>query len=192
MTPTRRRSVIVGLAVGLAVAVVVAFVLSRSGDSGTTLSAPGPSDIGGAIPTAGNTAGKTLPPQSFDTFDGTTATFADFRGKPLVVNVWASSCAPCVKEMPSFQQVHQELGDKVTIVGVNNQDRADKAQELATKTGVSYPLLRDPQGELFVDMELAVMPTTLFVDANGRVVYTRAGAMDAAEIRELIDEKLGA
>jgi cytochrome c biogenesis protein CcmG, thiol:disulfide interchange protein DsbE len=184
--------VIVGLVGGLAFAVVIALGLSRGDSGGATLDTPGPSAIGGAIPTAGNTEGKTLPADTFDTFDGKTATFADFRGKPLVVNVWASSCAPCVKEMPSFEQVHRDLGDKVAIVGLNNQDRADKAQELATKTGVTYPLLRDPNGELFVDMQLAVMPTTLFVDTAGRVVYTRAGAMDATEIRELIDQKLGA
>jgi cytochrome c biogenesis protein CcmG, thiol:disulfide interchange protein DsbE len=184
--------VLVGLALGLVVALVVGFALSRRDDSGTNLGDPGPSEIGGAIPTMGDVQGRSLPDQAFATFDGGEKRFAEYEGTPLVVNVWASTCAPCVKEMPTFEAVHQERGDTVAFVGLNNQDRADKADELAAKTGVTYDLLRDPLGDFFVEMELAAMPTTLFVDAKGKVVYSKAGSLDADELSAIIDEKLGA
>lgn len=192
MTPTRRRSLLVGLVLGLVAASAIAFALSRGGDHGTNIGQPGSSDIGGALPTAGDIEGKGLPDQTFATFAGGERRFAEYEGTPLVVNVWASTCAPCVKEMPDFEEVHQAKGDRVAIVGMNNQDRVDKADALAAKTGVTYDLLRDPLGDFFVEMELAAMPTTLFVDAAGTVVYTKAGAMDAAELTSLIAEKLGA
>src|SRR5262249_28777227 len=131
-----------------------------------------------------------VPAISFQTFTGGTASFADLKGKPIVVNVWASTCAPCVKEMPAFEKVHQALGDQVAFVGINNQDSMDAARELATKTGVTYPLWRDDRGDFFVAMKLAAMPTTVLVSPQGTVVATKTGALDEATLTKLIHDKL--
>src|SRR5215211_7446496 len=188
MTPTRRRSILVGLALGLVVGVALAYLFGRGGgdsdvaelDPSNTLA------MEDGIPVAGDIEGRRLPDQSFEMLDGGRATFADYLGTPLVINVWSSTCAPCVKEMPEFEKAHQELQDRVQFVGVNNQDRVDAARRLADKTGVTYPLLRDPDGAFFAAMELAVMPTTLFVSADGTVKDVEAGALDGDELHQLV------
>ncbi len=75
--------------------------------------------------------GDALPTESFELFDGGTATFADFGGKPLVINVWASWCPACVGELPDIQAVHEALGDEVTFLGVANADSRGAAIALA-------------------------------------------------------------
>jgi thiol-disulfide isomerase/thioredoxin len=192
MTPARRRSLLLGVVIGLVIAVALAFVLSRPGDDqvDARLDTPGAATSEAGIPVAGAVQGDPVPAIVFETFDGTHASFADLRGKPVVVNVWASTCAPCVKEMPAFEKVHQQFGDKVAFVGINNQDSLDAARELASKTGVTYPLWQDQRGDFFVDMKLAAMPTTVLVSSAGTVVATQSGAMDEAKLTALINDKL--
>lgn len=124
------------------------------------------------------------------TFDGERAAIADYRGTPVVVNFWASWCPPCIAEMPDFETVHQAVGDAVAFVGINTQDRPGPASELAAETGVTYDLLRDPDGRAFATFEVRGMPTTLFLDATGEVVGEHVGALNAAALRDRIAEHL--
>lgn len=132
--------------------------------------------------------GDPLPAERFSMLAGGLGSFADYRGKPLVVNFFASNCAPCVEEMPAFEAVHQEMGDEVAFLGMNFQDQVGAATELVEKTGVSYDIARDPSGELARSLGMVVMPSTYFVSPEGRVVDAKAGAMDADELRRRIEE----
>ena len=137
--------------------------------------------------------GKALPDLTFTRFDGTTVKLSDLRGKPVVLNLWASNCPPCVQEMPAIERVHQQVKDRVTIVGVDTQDpsRSD-ANKLAAKTGVTYDLAIDQNGELAQALDVVVLPTTVLVDANGRVVTSKAGALDEGRLTDLIDKSFPA
>ncbi|CAN5226089.1 hypothetical protein BH24ACT1_BH24ACT1_05430 [soil metagenome] len=138
---------------------------------------------------AGNVAaGDPLPTEPFSMLAGGFGSFADYRGRPLVVNFFASNCAPCVEEMPAFEAVHQELGDEVAFLGMNFQDQVSAANELVEQTGVSYDIARDPSGELARSLGMVVMPSTYFVSPEGTVVDAQAGAMDADELRRRIEE----
>jgi cytochrome c biogenesis protein CcmG, thiol:disulfide interchange protein DsbE len=190
MTPSRRRSLALGAVAGLLLAAVVAFVLSRQGEGGAVLRNPGGSSAGAGIPLAPDLDGKQLPDVQLQRFDGTSVDLRSYAGRPMVLNVWSSTCAPCVKEMPAIEATHQRLGDKVAFVGIDNQDAPEAADALAAKTGVTYDLLRDPQGDLFVRLGLAVMPTTILVDANGRIVKTHAGALADGELDDLVAHEL--
>ena len=86
------------------------------------------------------------------------------EGKPLVLNFWYSTCLPCRKEMPDFQQVHDEIGDRVRIIGVNPLDSGGRAQDFATQVGATYELLRDPDGRVTSALGIARFPTTVFVE----------------------------
>jgi thiol-disulfide isomerase/thioredoxin len=117
--------------------------------------------------------------------------FADYEGRPLVVNFFASTCAPCVQEMPAIESVKQDLGDAVAFVGVATNDRVDDAIERAEQAGVTWDLANDARGELIAAVGGVVLPTTLLVDADGRIVEVHSGELHADELRDLLREDLG-
>lgn len=148
-----------------------------------------PGDQDPAAGLAGDVAtGDPLPAERFSMLAGGFGSFADYRGKPLVVNFFSSNCAPCIEEMPAFEEVHRELGDDVAFLGMNFQDQVSAATELVEQTGVTYDIARDPSGELARSLGMVVMPSTYFVSPEGKVVDTKAGAMDAGELRRRIEE----
>jgi thiol-disulfide isomerase/thioredoxin len=112
-------------------------------------------------------------------------------GKPVVLNMFASWCQPCIEEMPGFEHVHQQLGGEVTFAGLAIRNPADKALALVQQTGVTYPTFADTGdagAELF---DLVNMPTTIFIDADGNVVERRAGRITEDQLRDEIDEQFG-
>ena len=122
--------------------------------------------------------GDALPTESFELFDGGTASFADFGGKPLVINFWASWCPACVGELPDIQAVHEALGDEVTFLGVANADSRGAAIALADEVGLTYTLADDPNGDLFRSLGLIAMPSTIFVTADGQIQEVFGGQLD--------------
>jgi thiol-disulfide isomerase/thioredoxin len=114
---------------------------------------------------------------------------------PMVVNLWASWCGPCKKEMPALQQFYDRYGDQVGVLGVDYQDQQPAAAlELAGELGVSYPLVADPGGDLNGRDPLPVVrgvPWLVFLDAEGGIELVPGGVEDAAELVELANEHLG-
>lgn len=127
--------------------------------------------------------GEVVPDDSFPLLDGGLGTFADFAGKPVVVNFFASWCEPCKAELPDFAMVHDELGEQVTFVGVNVRDSEDDARLLLEATGVDYTVARDPSGALAEAFGVINMPSTFILDAEGRVVSSHPGVLTAGELR---------
>ena len=140
---------------------------------------------------SGVTVQSELPPQHFELFDGTSATFAEFEGSPLVINFWASWCPACVGELPEFQTVHEERDD-VTFLGIANADIRPAAVSLAGEVGLSYRLADDPNGELFRDFGLIAMPSTLFVSPDGQILEVFAGQLNESALNDRIDKLVAA
>ena len=109
----------------------------------------------------------------------------------MVVNFWATWCAPCVKEMPAFQEVAADLRDQVTFLGVDVEDSPPNAEPFIERLGIDYPLAIDPQREFARSVNIFGMPTTLFVDADGIVRYRYTGPLEGDQLRELLAEHLG-
>ncbi len=146
-----------------------------------------------SVPSLGegeDTVGRPAPTSDYTTFDGEEASVADYAGTPMVVNFFASWCVPCVREMPAFEQVHQDLGDQVAFVGVNVQDSETEGQAIVDDTGITYDVGRDPDGSLLASFGGVAMPTTVLVDADGTIVRVLSGATSAEELRAAIDEDL--
>jgi cytochrome c biogenesis protein CcmG/thiol:disulfide interchange protein DsbE len=136
-------------------------------------------------------AGTPAPTTSFALFDGSTATFADYAGTPLVVNFWASWCPSCVAEMSAaFLPAQQRLGDQVAFVGLNIQDERSKAEELAAETGVLFDLAEDADGALYVELGGLGMPFTVFINADGEVVDEHNGPLTEGQLVDKIEEVL--
>ena len=108
----------------------------------------------------------------------------------MVINVWASTCEPCKKELPEFAAVHTELGDQVRFIGLDYFDGAELAQQFAEEHGVQYELYLDNRQEFISELEIAVFPTTLLVSADGRILKQHIGALTGDELRATINETL--
>lgn len=128
---------------------------------------------------------------TFTTYDGEVVALASLRGTPTVVNFFASTCAPCVKEMPALEEVHQELGDSVTFLGLAVQDRPEDAKALVQQTGVTYRTALDKDGSVLNALDGILLPTTVLLDADGTVLDQHTGELTADGLRELIANALG-
>lgn len=174
-------------ALGLAIVVlaVMAWVaLDSSGD-------PSPDQLNASVtePGGGSSSGtgQPVPELTLTGLDGGTVDLASYRGRPMVVNFWASWCPPCLKEMPDFEQVYQQRGGTVAFVGINVRESPATASDLATRTGVTYDLALDTTGEASRAFSVVNMPTTVFINADGVITSVHAGALTATELNERID-----
>ena len=143
--------------------------------------------VGGGSDEEPAEAATPVPEVEFELFEGGTSSFADFRGQPLVVNFWASWCPACVAELPEFEKVHQDVSGEVRFLGLANADLRGPAEDLAEEVGLTYTLADDPQGDVFRQLGLLAMPSTVFVDADGDVVEVFSGQLDEAGLQERID-----
>ena len=111
---------------------------------------------------------------------------------PLVINFWASNCGPCRKEMPALQEFHETYGDRVPVIGVDFLDvMPEAAMELVERTGVTYPLLADPGGELQgTDLNVLALPAFAFLAEDGGLTMVGGGIDSADDLVELVSEHL--
>lgn len=128
---------------------------------------------------------------TFTTFDGETIALSSLRGTPVLVNFFASTCVPCIKEMPDLEAVHQEVGDKVTFLGLALQDRPEDALDLIERTGVTYRTGQDKDASVITALGGTVLPTTVLLDARGEILATHNGQLDASDLRSLLADELG-
>ena len=115
---------------------------------------------------------------------------AMLKGKPVVVNVWASWCGPCTREAPSLAQVSAQYAGRVQFLGVDIQDQLTPARAFIAKYGWSYPSVFDPTGSIRDDLGLLGQPVTILYDATGAKVFGWSGATSpgqlAAEIAKIV------
>ncbi|MEZ5382130.1 MAG: TlpA disulfide reductase family protein [Microthrixaceae bacterium] len=135
--------------------------------------------------------GQPLPDLDLTLFDGSTTTLDAFVDRPTVLNVWASTCPPCLREMPAFQAVHEDVGKEVAFLGLDSGESIDDGEPFAKDRGVTYALAEDPDLERSTTLGLVGLPMTLFIDADGVLAGRKLGAMDESELRAKITEYLG-
>jgi thiol-disulfide isomerase/thioredoxin len=126
---------------------------------------------------------------TFPRLDGTTAGFADYRGTPVVVNFFSSTCEPCLTEMPALEQVHQQLGSQVRFLGMNGQDTVESGKAIVATTGVTWDIGRDPDLAILQRLGGIGLPTTYLLDRNGRVVFSHTGKLTSDDLRNALRDK---
>lgn len=108
--------------------------------------------------------------------DGFRRQLAALRGRPVVVNKWASWCAPCRAEFPHFQRQAAERGHEIAFIGVNSLDHAGDAREFLDRFPLPYPSFEDGEGEVAqVFRGTLGFPTTAFYDSDGELAYVKQG-----------------
>jgi cytochrome c biogenesis protein CcmG, thiol:disulfide interchange protein DsbE len=134
----------------------------------------------------GGTTGKPAPPLPSAILQPPRATLASLRGKPALINFWASWCEPCRKEAPELERLHRSLHGSASMVGVDYTDRADAARSFIRRYGWSFPILSDPDGIFGARYGFSGLPTTVVLDPQGRIVETLRGPQTAVSLRRAL------
>jgi thiol-disulfide isomerase/thioredoxin len=119
---------------------------------------------------------------------GQAVDLGSFRG-PAVVNLWAQWCTPCRKELPVYESFYQRHGTQVPVLGVDWQDvQADRARNLATESGVTYPLVTDGKPAI----RSQTLPTLILVDSKGRIAFRESLEITSlGQLERLVEKHLG-
>jgi thiol-disulfide isomerase/thioredoxin len=141
----------------------------------------------GACGSGSRTEGARLPELELPSLDGDSSVQLDEVTGITVVNLWATWCAPCRRELPDFEEVHQAMSEEVRFIGVNIGDRPAEAARFIDELGVTFEQYLDFDGSLNEALSTATLPVTVVTDASGRITTTHSGPMDAAELIELIE-----
>jgi peroxiredoxin len=131
-----------------------------------------------ALPAALNTADVKVAPEQdslapdflLERLDGSEVRLSDYRGQPVVLNFWATWCAPCRKEIPQFVDAYQRFrGDGLVVIGVNLQEGKSIARGYVEDYGMQFPVAIDVDGEVGDAYRLLGLPVTYFIDRDGVV-----------------------
>jgi len=124
--------------------------------------------------------GDAVPEAQLSTLDGTgTESLADYRGQWVLVNFWASWCNPCRTESPDLQSYQEKYGsDTFTVLGINQRDLTEDADEFIEEFGLTYPQLRDAEGEQADPFGMTGLPESFLVDPKGDIALIRRGPID--------------
>lgn len=124
------------------------------------------------------------------TLDGEQLDIADWKGAPVVVNLWASWCGPCRTEARDLEAVFQQFGDQgVKFLGLNTRDGAEAAKAFTKRFETGYPSIQDQDGQLtlaFGNLGPAATPSTMILDSQGRVAARILGPVTEAELRSVL------
>ena len=124
-------------------------------------------------------------------FDGKVVRLADFRGKAVLVNFWASWCVPCRAEAGALESAWQKYKDRgVVFLGVNIQDKEEDARAFMKEFGITYLNGQDASGKIAVDHGVWGIPESFFIDPQGRITYKHAGELKTSTITSKLDDAL--
>jgi len=135
--------------------------------------------------------GRPAPAFDLQTLDGGRVSLAELRGSPVVLNFWASWCAPCREEAPLLTAADDTYRSQgLRILGVVYQDSADNARAFMARYGQTYPGLLDPDGRTAIDYGVFGIPETFFINRSGVVRSRQVGVLTEAELRSQIEAVL--
>jgi cytochrome c biogenesis protein CcmG, thiol:disulfide interchange protein DsbE len=117
-----------------------------------------------------------------------TGSIADYRGKWVLVNVWASWCDPCKDESPALQRFHERHeGERFTVLGIDSRDLSTDALEFVDEFGLTYPQLHDGEGERPDALGMTGFPESFLVDPEGDVALVAPGPVDERYLRDEVE-----
>lgn len=194
----RRSNLIFAVVIAAAVLAIGFGVIAGGQDAKTDVSAaelitaaaldPCPTGVADATPIENG-----LPDQELECLHSDdSVNFSQLRGTPLLINVWGSWCPPCVEELPWLSEFSEAAAGKVQVLGVNVADEWNPAMEMLVATGVHFPSLFDPTNSTRATLMWSGTPITLFVSAEGEILYRHEGRLpDGDSLYLMVEEILG-
>ena len=147
-----------------------------------------------ASESAGIAVGQTAPDFTVYTATGEEITLSQMRGKPVVLNFWASWCHPCCNELPDFEEAFAQYGDRVQFMMVNLTDGArdtlEGVQAFVSENGYSFPVYFDTGESAASAYGVYYIPHTILVSADGKVQYSQASPLTLERLQALLDPLL--
>ena len=136
-------------------------------------------------------ASQTVPDFTVYDAESNAHKLSDFRGKPVILNFWASWCGPCKMEMPDFDEKYQAYGDQIHFLMVNltdgSQETVETASAFISEQGYTFPVYFDTAMEGAIAYGVNAVPVTYFVDAEGNFVAWQQGVLSADTLQKGID-----
>lgn len=135
-------------------------------------------------------AGHPAPDFELKTLEGETLRLSDYKGTPVILNFWATWCAPCRAEFPDFQQTSVDNAGRLVIIGINNTaaDQRDLVDDFVQEMGATFPIVLDEKGEMIKVYQVLGLPTSVFIDRNGLVNEVFTGPINQAYIESKLPE----
>ena len=129
------------------------------------------------------------PVRTLPSLDGGTASLADYAGKPVLLNFWASWCEPCKDEAPLLERAHRRLARAGgAVLGVTVSDQSDDSRAFMKEYGLTFPSLRDVEGALGRDFGTTGVPETFAIDREGRIAAISRGSVNEAFVDRALDQ----
>jgi len=155
-------------------------------DPGSVVIATSSQMLGGAngVPQEGQVA----PDFRYTLADGSSVMLSELRGKKVLINFWATWCAPCRLEMPDLQQAHERYGDELVVLGVNLVESPNDIVPFGQEFGITFPLIANRSGDIRDAYAALNIPTTYFVNSDGTIADKHLGVVDLASIEQRLAE----
>lgn len=122
--------------------------------------------------------------------EGSRIRLSNLRGKPVLLDFWASWCGPCRMQAPIVDQIAREYGDRLHVVGVDTGDALEPARVFAKQAKLSYPSVFDPDGAAAKSYAVSTLPTLVLIDKEGKVRMVRSSVMQRDALKAAIDPLL--
>ncbi len=133
----------------------------------------------------GLSVGQRAPDFTVELLDGRTVALSDFRGRPVLLNFWATWCGPCREELPDFQAVFDLQGgaERFVVLAVNNMESRETVASYVEEVGLSFPVALDPEGRINFDLyRIQGYPTSFLLDANGVIAARFQGSLSGSQL----------
>jgi|GEM_PF-502084 len=118
--------------------------------------------------------------------EGNAVSLSDLKGKPVVLNVWASWCGPCKNEMPEFEKMYKQYGEDVEFMMVNLtiSDTKEDADALIAEEGYTFPVYYDDEGLVQINYYISSIPSTFFINSEGLIAANAMGSISASSLEK--------
>ena len=137
-------------------------------------------------------AAMPAPDFTLPTLDGEDITLSDLRGRAVLINFWATWCPPCRLEMPAMQRVYERYKEEgFVVLAVNFREGQEQVKPFVEELGLTFPVLLDEKGNVASQYRVIGLPSSYFVDKEGRIQTVQVGAMSEAFMEEQVQRLVG-